>query len=149
MEIPKAGSQHERLRALVGSWKGDEKMYPSPWDSQGGTAKGFTEARFDLDGMFVIADYRQERNGKVTYRGHGVFGWDAKQSAYTTKSARAALAARLLESLDSEIDEDAEEAWDAEIARRLDEIDSGRVKMIPWSEARRQIMETSGGRQKR
>ena len=63
------------------------------------------------------------------------------------KSARAALAARLLESLDSEIDEDAEEAWDAEIARRLDEINSGRVKMIPWSEARRQIMETSGGRQ--
>jgi len=65
------------------------------------------------------------------------------------KSARAALAARLLESLDSEIDEDAEEAWDAEIGRRLDEIDSGRVKMVPWSEARRQIMETSGGPQKR
>jgi len=83
MEIPKPGSQHERLRALVGSWKGDEKMYPSPWDSQGGTAKGFTEARLDLDGMFVIADYRQERDGKVTYRGHGVFGWDGKLSVYT------------------------------------------------------------------
>jgi putative addiction module component (TIGR02574 family) len=65
------------------------------------------------------------------------------------KSARAALAARLLESLDTEIDEDAEEAWDAEIARRLKEIDSGKAKMIPWSEARRQIMGTNGGRQKR
>jgi putative addiction module component (TIGR02574 family) len=65
------------------------------------------------------------------------------------KSARAALAARLLESLDTEVDEDAEEAWDAEIARRLEEIDSGRVKMVPWSKARRQIMEPNGGRQKR
>lgn len=65
------------------------------------------------------------------------------------KRARAALAAGLLESLDTEIDEDAEEAWDREIARRLEEIDSGRVKMVPWSEARRQIMETSGGPRKR
>jgi Putative addiction module component len=30
------------------------------------------------------------------------------------------LAARLLESLDTEVDEDAEEAWDAEIARRYE-----------------------------
>jgi putative addiction module component (TIGR02574 family) len=65
------------------------------------------------------------------------------------KSARAALAARLLESLETEIDEDAEEAWDMQIARRLEEIDSGRVKMVPWSEARRQIMETNSGRKKR
>ena len=65
------------------------------------------------------------------------------------KSARAALAARLLESLDTEIDEDAEEAWDAEVARCLEEIDPGRVKMVPWSEARRQIMETNGGQKKR
>ena len=65
------------------------------------------------------------------------------------KSARAALAARLLESLDAEIDEDAEEAWDAEIARRHEEIDSGRVKMVPWSEARRQIMGNNSGRKKR
>lgn len=54
-----------------------------------------------------------------------------------------------LESLDTEVDDDAEEAWDAEIAKRLDEINSGKVKMIPWSEARRQIMGTNGDRQKR
>jgi putative addiction module component (TIGR02574 family) len=65
------------------------------------------------------------------------------------KSARAALAAQLLESLDTEVDDDAEEAWDTEIAKRLDEINSGKVKMIPWSEARRQFMGTNGGRQKR
>jgi len=83
MEIPKPTPQHEKLRALVGSWKGDEKMQPSPWDPKGGPSKGFTEARLDLDRMWLIADYRQERDGKVTYRGHGVFGWDPKQSVYT------------------------------------------------------------------
>ncbi len=83
MEMPKPTPQHEKLRALVGSWTGDETMQPSPWDAQGGTAKAFLEARFELDGMFVVTDHRQERDGKVTYRGHGVFGWDAKQSVYT------------------------------------------------------------------
>ena len=83
MEMPKPTPQHQRLRGLVGSWKGDEKMHPSPWDPKGGTAKGFFESRLDLDGMFVISEYRQERDGKVTYRGYGVFGWDSKQNAYT------------------------------------------------------------------
>jgi len=65
------------------------------------------------------------------------------------KSARAALAARLLDSLDTEIDEDSEAAWDAEIARRLQEIGSGKVKTIPWSEARRQILGNQGDKQER
>jgi putative addiction module component (TIGR02574 family) len=65
------------------------------------------------------------------------------------KSARAALAARLLDSLDVEIDADAEEAWDNEIARRLEEVDSGKVKTIPWPEARRQILDSQGDTQKR
>lgn len=83
MEMPKPTPNHQKLAALVGSWKGDETMHPSPWDAAGGNAKAFVDARFDLDGMFVISDYRQERDGRVTYRGHGVFGWDAKQGVYT------------------------------------------------------------------
>ena len=47
---------------------------------------------------------------------------------------------RLLESLDMETDEDAEAAWDHEIARCLAEIDSGQVRMISGSEAYRQIL---------
>ena len=43
---------------------------------------------------------------------------------------RAALANSLLESLD-ETEEDAEDAWDDEIKRRVDDIRSGRVKTIP------------------
>lgn len=54
--------------------------------------------------------------------------------------ARAALASRLIESLETEVDEGAEAAWSAEIARRLAEVDAGKVKPIPWAEARRQIM---------
>jgi len=54
--------------------------------------------------------------------------------------ARAGLAAQLIDSLDEEVDEDAEDAWSAELARRIEEIDSGAVKPIPWSEARRRIL---------
>ena len=53
--------------------------------------------------------------------------------------ARAALADSLLESLDSEIDGDTEEAWRAEIYRRLQEIDSGAVRLIPWHDAQRSL----------
>jgi putative addiction module component (TIGR02574 family) len=53
--------------------------------------------------------------------------------------ARAALAGSLLDSLDETVDAFAEEEWNKEIARRIEEIDSGKVKPIPWAEARRQI----------
>jgi putative addiction module component (TIGR02574 family) len=63
--------------------------------------------------------------------------------------ARAALAGHLLESLDDSIDEDVELTWSKEIARRIDDLDRGKVKTIPWSVARRQILGRSGGRSKR
>jgi hypothetical protein len=75
--------QHRKLQALVGSWEGQETMSPSPWDPEGGTARSRVEARLELDGMYVIYDYVQERDGRVTYRGHGVYGWDDKRRAYT------------------------------------------------------------------
>lgn len=53
--------------------------------------------------------------------------------------ARAALAASLLDSLDTEVDEDVESAWKVEIVRRLAEIDSGAVKTVPWAEVRRRL----------
>ena len=54
--------------------------------------------------------------------------------------ARAAIAGRLMESLDEQVDEDAEAAWAKEIARRLEEVDSGKVATIPWAEARQRIL---------
>ena len=62
-----------------------------------------------------------------------------KEALKLPPEARAALAASLLDSLDQEVDEDAEAAWHAEIDRRLRELDSGTVKPIPWSEARLRI----------
>lgn len=60
--------------------------------------------------------------------------------------ARAALAGSLLESLEETVDASAEQAWSEEIARRIQELDSGGVKAIPWSEARRQISTLLNGR---
>ena len=60
--------------------------------------------------------------------------------------ARAALAGSLLESLDETVDPSCEEAWKKEIARRIEELDSGKVKPIPWAEARRQIAALLNGR---
>lgn len=45
--------------------------------------------------------------------------------------AHAALIDSLIESLDVEVDPQAEEAWREEIHRRLEQIDSGAVKTIP------------------
>jgi len=56
------------------------------------------------------------------------------------EEARAALAGRLLESLEHDVGEDAEAEWSNEIAARLREIESGTVQAVPWSEARRAIL---------
>lgn len=53
--------------------------------------------------------------------------------------ARAALAASLLESLDTEVNKVAEAMWASEINRRVAELDSGALKTIPWAEVRRRL----------
>jgi len=55
--------------------------------------------------------------------------------------ARAAIAGSLLDSLDQTIDDDAESAWEEEIRLRLKDLDEGKVKLVPWAEARRRIAE--------
>ena len=54
--------------------------------------------------------------------------------------ARAALAGSLIESLDETVDENVETAWADEIGRRVEELDAGKTKTIPWSKARRLIL---------
>jgi putative addiction module component (TIGR02574 family) len=54
--------------------------------------------------------------------------------------ARAALIGSLVDSLDTDVDEDAEEAWREEIRRRLEEIDNGAALLVPWDEARRRLL---------
>lgn len=52
---------------------------------------------------------------------------------------RAALVSRLLASLDEQVDEGVDAAWDEEIAKRLNEIDEGKVKMVPWETVRAEM----------
>ena len=52
---------------------------------------------------------------------------------------RAELAHNLVASLDGRSDPDAESAWDAEIVRRLAEIDAGTANLIDREEFRRRM----------
>ena len=52
---------------------------------------------------------------------------------------RAELAGSLIESLDEAVDESLKAAWNEEIARRMEDLDSGRVKPISLEEARRRL----------
>ena len=62
-----------------------------------------------------------------------------KASELTTDD-RAELAGRLLESIEEEPDERVEDAWVAEIERRMADYRAGRVKTIPWAEVRAQLL---------
>ena len=52
---------------------------------------------------------------------------------------KAAIAASLLESLDPLVDDDVESAWQAEIQKRLHEIEAGTVSLVPWSDVRKML----------
>ena len=55
------------------------------------------------------------------------------------ESDRAEIAASLIHSLDTEMDEDVDAAWAAEIERRMESIDKGEVKLIPWDDVMREM----------
>lgn len=58
------------------------------------------------------------------------------QAAELPVEDRAELAGLLLESLEEAQDHDVEDAWAAEIARRMTDYRAGRVKTISWQELR-------------
>lgn len=61
------------------------------------------------------------------------------EALHLPTEARAALADSLLDSLDAEVDANAEEAWRDEIYRRLQEIDRGAAQLIPWRDVQRRL----------
>ncbi len=83
MEMPRPTDEHRLLDRLVGRWEGEERMHPSRWDPEGGIAHGRSDVRLALDGFAAVVDYAQERDGKVTFSGHGVYGWDAREGRFT------------------------------------------------------------------
>ena len=62
-----------------------------------------------------------------------------KEALALPTEARAALAVSLLDSLDTDVDEDAEASWATEVNRRVAELDSGTVKAVSWAEVRRRL----------
>jgi putative addiction module component (TIGR02574 family) len=50
---------------------------------------------------------------------------------------REALAESLISNLDGEVEEGVQAAWEAEIGRRVAELDSGRAKTTSWAELRK------------
>jgi putative addiction module component (TIGR02574 family) len=52
---------------------------------------------------------------------------------------RAMLMRLLIDSLDAESDEGAEDAWRVEVERRIAELDSGAVEAVPWEELRARL----------
>jgi hypothetical protein len=81
MAMPRPGPEHDNLKRLTGKWPGPETMMPSPWSPQQQERHCRIDARM-LDGFFVISDYEQRAGDQVTFRGHGVYGWDPEAEEY-------------------------------------------------------------------
>ena len=78
---PAPSPDHERLRAFVGDWVGEENVSASPW-SEPGPARGIIAAEPDIDGFYVVQDYRQERDGATTFKGKGLFTFDREDRLF-------------------------------------------------------------------
>lgn len=65
-----------------------------------------------------------------------------RQALALSVEERADLAGRLIESLDSTESESAKAAWEAEIERRMVDLDSGAVKPVSLDEAFRRLEST-------
>ncbi|MGE0872342.1 MAG: DUF1579 family protein [Kofleriaceae bacterium] len=77
-----SAEQNKLAEMFVGTWKGEEKLYPSQWDPTGGPAIGTWTVRRGVDGFCILVDYDEERDGKIVYRGHGVHGWQASEQCF-------------------------------------------------------------------
>ncbi len=64
-----------------------------------------------------------------------------KRALALAPEERAELASSLLESLDASEDDPktVQAAWDEEIARRIEDLDSGKVELVPWEEVQTRI----------
>ena len=54
---------------------------------------------------------------------------------------RAILAGLLLESLKEERDSEAEALWRVEVAKRLEELDTGAIKALSWEEVKSRLLQ--------
>jgi putative addiction module component (TIGR02574 family) len=62
-----------------------------------------------------------------------------KRALALTVDERAALANTLLDSLEH-ADESVQAAWDEEVARRMQDLQSGRAVTVPWEELHQELL---------
>lgn len=69
-----------------------------------------------------------------------------EQALLLSVEEREALADSLISNLDGKVDEGVQAAWEAEIGKRVAELDSGNAKTTSWAEVRkRNLAKCSGG----
>jgi putative addiction module component (TIGR02574 family) len=61
------------------------------------------------------------------------------------ESDRAEIAASLIRSLETVIDDDADATWAAEIQQRLESIDKGEVQFVPWLDVMQEMHRRTNG----
>ena len=64
-----------------------------------------------------------------------------KRALALSVEERAALANTLLDSLDG-TNESVQEAWDQEVARRMEDLKTGKAVTVPWEQLRRELIYT-------
>jgi hypothetical protein len=79
--MPQPGAPHRRLAKLVGRWVGEEKLMP-PGDPNVLTATGKETNTLAVDDFVVVQDCEMTRDGKVSFRGHGMFTWNDSKKCY-------------------------------------------------------------------
>jgi putative addiction module component (TIGR02574 family) len=62
-----------------------------------------------------------------------------KRALALTVDERAALANTLLDNLET-TNESVQEAWDAEVARRIADLKAGKAVTVPWEELHRELL---------
>ena len=83
MNVPTPSGGHRLLEKLSGTWEGEESMHPSQWDPQGGVAIGRNRNRVTLGGFALVSDYEQERDGAITFTGHGVYTYSPGEDRFS------------------------------------------------------------------
>src|ERR1700730_11740416 len=72
LSAPKPLAEHRRLAAFAGEGSGEEMVYPSR-GVEGGPATSHVRARIDLNGLYLIQDTRQSRDGSEIFASHALF----------------------------------------------------------------------------
>lgn len=78
---PQLSADHQRLQALVGTWRGEETMSATQW-APAGSATSEVTAEAEFGGLFVSQHHRQTRDGRISFESRNMFGFDSNDGSY-------------------------------------------------------------------